>query len=120
MNNIGYAVITTEEYKEMIEDIKNKEEVIRELDIIDRKENERNRIYENLFIKKLLENEDYHLKEMKECKVTDYHYQQIFDEFLKIGISDTEYIDLKIKEMKHIYDTQNEEKQITNKEIKDE
>jgi hypothetical protein len=103
-NNIGYAVITVKEYKEIIEDIKNKEELIKKLNIINRKETERNRIYEKLFIDELIDSEEYHFEDMNECKVTDYHYQQIFNEFLKVGITDVEYIDLKIKEMKHYFE----------------
>lgn len=120
MKDIGYVVISTDEYKEMLEDIQNKGACIKELNIINSEENKRNRIYENLFTRNLLDNEEYHFENMKECKVTDYHYQQIFNEFLKVGVCDVEYIDLKIKEMKHIYDTQNEENQITNEEEKDE
>lgn len=120
MKNIGYVVISTDEYKEMLEDIQNKGTCIKELNTVNSEENKRNRIYENLFIRSLLDNEEYHFENMKDCKVTDYHYQKIFNEFLKIGICDIGYIDLKIKEMKHIYDTQNEENQITNEEVKDE
>ena len=105
MNNYGYVVITTEEYKTLIEDKINKEDYINEINRINQKENKRHKIFENLFLKKLIENEEYSLENMKDINTTDYHYQQLFNEFLKVGIYDIEYIDAKIKELKHSFDT---------------
>lgn len=105
MKNYGYAVITTEEYKSLIEDINNKQQCISKLTTISQKENERYKIFENLFLENLIENEEYHLENMKDINVTDYHYQQLFNEFLKIGIDDMNYINSKIHELKHRYDS---------------
>ena len=52
-----------------------------------------------------MENEEYHLENMKDVNITNYHYEQLCSEFLKVGIDDLEYIDLKIKELKHRFDT---------------
>ena len=104
MKNYGYAVITTEEYQSLIEDINNKQQCISKLNTISQKENERYKIFENLFLENLIENEEYHLENMKDINITDYHYQQLFNEFLTIGVNDVEYIDLKIKELKHRFD----------------
>lgn len=41
MNNYGYAVITTEEYKSLIEDINNKKECISKLNKINEEENKK-------------------------------------------------------------------------------
>lgn len=41
MNNYGYAVITTEEYKSLIEDINNKKECISKLNKINEGLNEK-------------------------------------------------------------------------------
>ena len=65
-NKIGYVVITTQEYKELIEDNINKEECIKDLNEVAFK---RNNIYEKLeknFFNRLLVNEDYHLENIKE------------------------------------------------------
>ena len=106
MENYGYAVITTKEYKSLIEDINNKEKCISELNKINQKENKRYKIFENLFLKSLMKNEEYHLENIKNVDITDYHYEQLYSEFLKIGIDDKEYIDLKIQELKHEFDNQ--------------
>ena len=47
---------------------------------------------------------------MKNVNFTDYHYRELFEDFLEIGIDDLEYIDLKIKELKHRFDSQTSEK----------
>lgn len=106
MNNYGYAVITTEEYKTLIEDINNKEKCISKLNKINKEENKRYKIFENLFLEKMMENEEYHLENMKNVDTTDYNYTQLFNEFLKIGIDDMNYINSKIHELKHRYDIQ--------------
>ena len=53
-----------------------------------------------------MKNEEYHLENMKDVNITNYHYEQLCSEFLKVGIDDLEYIDLKIKELKHRFDNQ--------------
>ncbi len=106
MSNYGYAVITTEEYKSLIEDINNKKECISKLNKINKEENKRYKIFENLFLEKMMENEEYHLENMKNVDTTDYNYTQLFNEFLKIGIDDMNYINSKIHELKHRYDIQ--------------
>lgn len=106
MKNYGYVVITTEEYKSLIEDINNKQECVNKLNKINQKENKRYKIFENLFLQKLMENEEYNLENMKDVNITNYHYEQLCSEFLKVGIDDLEYIDLKIKELKHRFDNQ--------------
>lgn len=57
-----------------------------------------------------MENEEYYLENMKNTNITDYNYQQLFSEFLKIGIDDLEYINLIIKELKYKFDSQTSEK----------
>lgn len=111
MNNYGYTVITTEEYKTLIEDINNKEKYISELNKINQEENKINqeenkryKIFENLFLESLIKNEEYYLENMKNVDITDYSYLQLFNEFLKIGIDDMNYINLKIHELKHRLD----------------
>lgn len=106
MNNYGYTVITTEEYKSLIEDINNKEKCISELNKINQEENKRYKIFENLFLEKMMENQEYYLENMKNVDITDYSYLQLFNEFLKIGIDDMNYINSKIHELKHRYDIQ--------------
>lgn len=106
MKNYGYVVITTEEYKSLIEDINNKQECVNKLNKINQKENKRYKIFENLFLQKLMENEEYNLENMKKIDITDYHYLELFNEFLKIGIDDMNYINSKIHELKHGYDIQ--------------
>lgn len=106
MNNYGYTVITTEEYKTLIEDINNKEKCISELNKINQEENKRYKIFENLFLEKMMENEEYYLENMKNVDITDYSYLQLFNEFLKIKIDDMNYINSKIHELKHRYDIQ--------------
>lgn len=102
----GYTVITTTEYRALIEDINNKKECISKLNEVNQKENKRYKIFENLFLENLIKSEDYHLENMKNTNITDYHYEQLCSEFLKVGIDDLEYIDLKVKELKHRFDSQ--------------
>lgn len=106
MNNYGYTVITTEEYKSLIEDINNKEKCISKLNKINQEENKRYKIFENLFLESLIKNEEYYLEDMKNVDITDHSYLQLFNEFLKIGIDDMNYINLKIHELKHRLDNQ--------------
>lgn len=68
MDKYGYAVITTIEYRLLIEDINNKEECISKLNEVNKKENKRYKIFENLFLEDLMENEEYHLENMKMAK----------------------------------------------------
>ncbi len=103
-NKIGYAVITTVEYKEMIEDIKNKEEYIKKLNAINKEENEIYKKLQEYFFKKIAENEDYHLKNMKECNPTDYHYQELYKCFLESGINNAQYIHNSIASLKFNFD----------------
>ena len=110
MDKYGYAVITTTEYRALIEDINNKKECISKLNEVNQKENKRYKVFENLFLEDLMENNEYHLENMKNTNITDYHYGQLCSEFLKVGIDDLEYIDLKIKELKHRFDSQTSEK----------
>lgn len=106
MENYGYVVITTEEYKTLIEDKINKENYINELNRINQEENKRYEIFENLFLEKLMENEEYDIENMKTVNITDYHYRALFEDFLEIGIEDMQYIDLKIHDLKHRFDNQ--------------
>lgn len=102
--NIGYAVITTKEYKELIEDNINKAKCIEELNEVAFKRNSINEKLEKYFFDRLLDNENYHLENMKECNPNDYHYQELYDCFLKIGIDDVQYIHLSITTLKHNFD----------------
>lgn len=43
---------------------------------------------------------------MKNVNFADYHYRQLFEDFLEIGIDDMQYIDSKIHELKHRFDNQ--------------
>lgn len=101
---IGYAVITTAEYKELIEDNMNKAKCIEELNEIAFKRNNINEKLEKYFFDKLLDNKSYHLENMEECTTLDYHYQELYKCFLEIGIDDVKYIDLSIKSLKHKFD----------------
>ena len=53
-----------------------------------------------------MENEEYNIENMKNVNVTDYHYRQLFEDFLEIGIDDIQYINSKIHELKHRFDNQ--------------
>lgn len=108
--NIGYTVITAEEYKKMIEDNINKRKCIKELNSVNKEEKEIHKKLENYFFEKLAEHESYHLENMKECEPTDYHYQELYKCFLEIGIDNVTYIHLSIASLKHNFD---------NKEIKE-
>lgn len=106
MENYGYAVISTIEYRSLIEDINNKEKYINELNKINQEENKRYKIFENLFLEELMKNEEFDLENMKTVNITDYHYRALFEDFLEIGIDDMQYIDSKIHELKHRFDNQ--------------
>ena len=107
-NKIGYAVISIADYKALLEDNKDKAECIKEL-------NETNfickDIYEKLekyFFNHILDNEEYHLKNLKECIPIDYNYQELYKCFLQIGIDDATYIHTSIVRLKHIFDNKEE------------
>ena len=102
--NIGYAVITTREYKELIEDNMNKENCVKELNDVAFKRNNINNKLEKYFFDRLLDTEDYHFKNMKKCIPSDYNYQKIYECFLEIGIDDVQYIHTSIITMKHHFD----------------
>ena len=99
-------MITTEEYKTLIEDKINKEDYINEINRINQEENKRYKIFENLFLEELIKNEEYDIENMKNINITDYHYEQLFIKFLEIGIDDMQYINSKIHELKHRFDNQ--------------
>jgi len=111
--NIGYAVITTEEYKEMIEDIINKKECIKELNRVDGEEKEIYKKLEQYFWNQLIKNESYHLENMKQCNPLDYHYQQLYNCFLEIGIDNVTYIHLSISSLKHNFNNKENKEEDT-------
>ncbi len=108
--NIGYVVITTKEYKELIEDNINKKECIKELNSANKEEKEINKKLENYFLGKLAESESYHLENMKSLNPTDYHYQELYKCFLEIGIDNATYIHLTIVRTKHNFDNRENKK----------
>ena len=99
--NIGYAVITTREYKELIEDNMNKANCVKELNEEAFKRNNINDKLEKYFFDRLIDEERYHFENMKKCNPTDYHYQEIYKCFLEVGIEDVQYIHTSIMTMKH-------------------
>lgn len=109
-NNMGYAVITTKEYKELIEDNTNKAQCIKELNDVAFKRNSINEKLEKYLFDRLSDTERYHLENMEECIPSDYNYQELYKCFLEIGIDDVQYIHTSIMTMKHNFDN--------NKEIK--
>lgn len=108
--NIGYAVITTKEYKELIEDNIDKAKCIEELNEVAFKRNSINEKIEKYFFDRLLDKESYHLENMEECTPSDYHYQELYKCFLEIGIDDVQYIHTSIITMKHNFDNKENEK----------
>ena len=108
-SKIEYAVITTKEYKELIEDNINKERCIKELNCVNKEEKELFKKLENYFFQKLVENENYHLENMKECNVTDYHYHELYKCFLDIVIDNLTYIHFSISSLKHNFDNRKNE-----------
>lgn len=113
--DIGYAVITTGEYKTIIEDNYNKENCIKELSEVAFKRNIINEKLEKYFFDKLLDTESYHLENMEECSPLNYHYQELYKCFLEIGIDDVQYIHTSIITIKHDFDIKNK-KEIKNVE----
>lgn len=103
-NKIGYVVITNDEYREIIEDNLRKEECIRELNIANREENKINERLKLYFLESIIKSEEYHLKNMKECNPTDYHYQELFKSFLEIGIDNVQYIHTNILAIKQTFE----------------
>lgn len=112
-NNIGYAVITTKEYKELIEDNINKANCIKDLNEAAFKRNNINDKLENYFFEKLSDSEKYHLENIKYLNPTDYHYQELYKCFLEIGIDDVTYIHLSIARLKNNFENKE------NKELED-
>lgn len=110
---IGYVIITTQEYRELIEDSINKKNCIEDLNKVAFKRNSINEKLEKYFLDRLLESENYHLENMKECNPEDYHYQELYKCFLAIGIDDVQYIHLSIASLKHNFDNRN------NKEVEE-
>ena len=102
--NIGYTVITTREYKELIEDSMNKANCVKELNEVAFKRNRINEKLEKYFFEKLLDTESYHFENMKNCIPSDYHYQELYKCFLEIGIDDVQYIHTSIIIMKQHFD----------------
>lgn len=105
--NIGYAVITTREYKELIEDNMNKANCVKELNEVAFKRNNINDKLEKYFFDRLIDQESYHFENMKKCNPTDYNYQEIYKCFLEIGIDDIQYIHTSIITMKNHFNNLN-------------
>lgn len=103
-NSIGYAFITTKEYKELIEDNMNKAKCIEELNEVAFKRNNINEKLEKYLFDRLSDTESYHLENMEECVPSDYNYQELYKCFLEIGIDDVQYIHTSIMTMKHNFD----------------
>lgn len=102
----GYVVITAEEYKKMIEEKINNENYKEEL--ISR-EKEKSEVFEKIekyLFEKIISNEGYHLKNMKKCSPTDYHYQELYTCFLDIGIDNMNYIHSSIETLKQKFDNE--------------
>lgn len=115
-NKIGYAVITTNEYREIIEDNMNKANCIKELNEVAFKKSSINAKLEKYFFDKLLNTESYHLENMRECIPSDYNYQELYKCFFEIGIDDVEYIHTSIITLKHNFDDKEKNKELLEEE----
>ena len=109
--DIGYAIITTAEYRAIIEDNYNKENCIKELNEVAFKRNIINEKLEKYFFNRLSDSKSYHLENMEECTPSDYNYQELYKCFLEIGIDDTQYIHTSIMTLKHNFDNKKSKKE---------
>ena len=109
-NKIGYAVITTQEYKELIEKEKENELYMTELEETISKQDIIKEKLEKYFFDRLLDAESYHLENIKEFVPNEYNYQKLYQKFLDIGIDDAQYIHTSIMILKHNFDDANNKK----------
>ena len=108
------AMITSEEYKELVLREKELEAVIKDCETQISNLKERYEMMEKHFLDDLYSDEKWDIKylEFKEGTLEqDYHYNNIFSAFVKKGIKDTLYIQEKILEFynKNLEETKEEE-----------
>ena len=115
-NKTGCVIITTQEYKELIEDNMNKANCIKELNEIAFKRNAINEKLEKYFFDRLLDTESYHLENIKEFVPNDYNYQEVYQKFLDIGIDEPQYIHTSIMALKHCFDNKRDKEKSESEE----
>ena len=65
--------------------------------------------YEKDMIDRIIEYDEYNVKEIKNINITDYHYQEIAKRYFNIGIDDLNYINAQIKKVKECYENEKNE-----------
>lgn len=103
---VGCVLITTNEYKELVLKEKELEAVIDDCETQISKLKERYKIMEEYIVKEIYDNEQWDIKQL-EFKdgiiVQEYHYKELYHEFIKRGITDDVFISDKILEFYRRY-----------------
>ena len=103
---IGFTMLTTNEYKELVLREKELEEVIKDCENQISNLKERYVMMEKHFLDDLYSDEKWDIRHLEFEEGTlnqDYHYNNIFSAFVKKGIKDTLYIQEKILEFYNRY-----------------
>ena len=99
----NYCVIDIEKYKDLIYDNAELNKRVKVLEKEYKLKQDTFDSYENYFFERIIDTEEYHIKNFKEYN--DYHYLQLANRFRKIGIDDNNYIEICILSIKAKYES---------------
>ncbi len=99
---IGYVTITTEEYKELITDKIEKDDIIEDLECQIYNISNRHDIYEKEVLDSIYNIKKYSIEKLEIINgyiEKNYHYFDVYQEFVKRDIHSVGYIDTTIKKL---------------------
>lgn len=114
---VGFTMITTNEYKELILKETELEGVIKDCESQISELEKRAKLFEKKFLDNIYTSEEYHIRnlEFKDgCINKDYHFNQLSFEFTSEGIEDFGYITKKIIEFHERYVDEETKEEETN------
>ena len=113
-NKIGFTMITTNEYRELVLKEKELELVIDDCENQISKLKERYGKIEEFVLNNLYKDNSWQIKHLEfedgEIK-KEYYFRELFDEFMKVGITDAVFIEEKIIEFNKRYEEENKEEE---------
>ena len=114
-NKIGYAMITINEYRELVLKEKELELVIDDCETQISKLKERYGRIEEFVLNKLYKDNSWSISHLEfedgEIK-KEYYFRELFDEFMKVGITDAMFIEEKIIEFNKRYEEEHKEERV--------
>lgn len=97
---VGFAMITTEEYKRMYLRAQELEDIINEYQRDEYELKERMSVFEEYFLDNIYQENKWKIEKLEvvneKLNKDDYRYKDLIEKFIKAGVKDIDYIETKI------------------------